>query len=200
MSYLVLKILSDFSQVSKIHNLMAYSMHFDLMAYIIHFVSSCIQKDAMVQTQRTQSVRPPLIGTSFRLGHVLQLCPSWLHNLRCTFLPPSFHGEVLGCFPPSSISFLICVETGRPLSRINWGLGMTLRVSLGSNHDNLSFNVGKTGAQLWNSVFTLQHGSMYCSASCRYLIQIARTCEHGILYSFHFSHVQVLYIKLISCV
>ena len=165
---------------------MAYSMHFDLIAYIMHFVSSCIQKNATVQTQRTQFATPPLAGTSFRLGHVLRLCPSWSHNLHCTFLPPSFHGVVLGRFPPSSISFLICVETGRPFSRINRGLGRTLRVSSRSGQDNLSFNVGKTGAQLWNNASTLQHGSMYYSASCRYLIQTAMTCEHGILYSFHF--------------
>ena len=165
---------------------MAYSMHFDLMAYIMLFVSSCIQKNATVQTQRTQSVRPPLVGTSFRLGHVLRLCPSQSHNLHYIFLPPSFHGVVLGRFPPASISFLICVETGRPFCRINRGLGRTLRVSLGSDHDNLSFNIGKTGAQLRNSASTLQHGSMYYFVSCRYLIQTAMTCEHGILYSFHF--------------
>ena len=57
--------------------------------------------------------------------------------------PPSFHGAVLGRFSPSSISFLIHVETGRPFSRINRGLGRTLRVSSGSDHDNLSFNIGK---------------------------------------------------------
>ena len=156
------------------------------MAYSMHFVSSCIQKNATVQNYRTQFARPPLVGTSLRLGHVLRLCPSWSHNPHCTFLPPSFHGVVLGRLPPSSISFLIRVEIGRPFARINWGLGRTLRVSSGSGHDNLSFNVGKTGAQLRNSASTLQQGSMYCSASCRYLIQTAMTCEHGILYSFHF--------------
>ena len=140
----------------------------------------------MVQTQRTQSARPPLVGTLFHLGHVLQLCPSWSHNLHCTFLSPSFHGVVLGCFPPSSISFLIRVETGRPFSWTNRGLGRTFRVSLGFGHDNLSFNAGKTGAQFRNSASTLQHGSMYYSASYRYLIQTAMTYEHGILYSFHF--------------
>ena len=165
---------------------MAYSMHFDLMAYIMHLVSSCIQKNATVQTQRTQSARPPLVSTSFRLGHVLRLCPSWSHNPHCTFFSLSFHGVVLGRFLPSSISFLIRVETGRPFSQINRGLGRTLRVSSGSVHDNLSFNAGKTRAQLRNSASTQQHGSMYCSASCRYLIQTAMTCEHGILYSFHF--------------
>ena len=136
---------------------MAYSMHFDLMAYIMHFVSSCIQKDATVQIQRTQSTRPPLVSTSFRLGHVLWLCLSWSHNLHCTFLPPSFHGVVLGHFLPSSILFLIRVEIGQPFSRINWGLGRTLRVSLGFGHYNLSFNARKMGAQ---------HGSMYCFVSC----------------------------------
>ena len=156
------------------------------MAYSMHFVSSCIQKNATVQTQHTQSVRPPFIGTSFCLGHVLWLCPSWSHNPHCTFLHPSFHGVVLDRFSPSSISFLIHVETRRPFSRINRGLGRTLRVSSRSGHDNLSFNAGKTRAQLRNSASTLQHGSMYCSASCRYLIQTAMTCEHGILYSFHF--------------
>ena len=140
----------------------------------------------MVQTQRTQSARPPLVSTLFRLGHVLQLCPSWSHNSHCTFLPPSFHDVVLGRFPPSSISFLIRVETGRPFSWTNRGLGRTFRVSLGFGHDNLSFNAGKTGAQFRNSASTLQHGSMYYSASYRYLIQTAMTYEHGILYSFHF--------------
>ena len=134
---------------------MAYSMHFDLMAYIMHFFLSCIQKDATVQTQHTQSARPPLVDTSFSLGHILRLCPSWSHNPHCTFFPPSFHGVVLGHFSPSSISFLIHVETGRPFSQINWGLGRTLRVSVGSGHDNLSFNARKMGAQLRNSAFTL---------------------------------------------
>ena len=156
------------------------------MAYNMHFVSSCIQKNAMVQNQRTQPARPPLVNTSFRLGHVLRLCPSWPHNPHCTFLPPSLHGVVLGRFPPSFISFLIRVKIGRPFSRINQGLGKTLQVSSGSGHDNLSFNTEKMGAQLRNSASTLQHGSMYCSTSCRYLIQTAMTCEHGILYSFHF--------------
>ena len=95
------------------------------MAYSMHFVSSCIQKNATVQNQHTQSARPPLVGTSFLLRHVLRLCPSWSHNPHCTFLPPSFHGVVLGRFPPSSISFLIRVETRRPFSRINRGLGRT---------------------------------------------------------------------------
>ena len=179
---------------------MAYSMHFDLMAYITHFVSSCIQKDATVQTQHTQSTRPPLVGTSFRLGHVLRLCPSWSHNPHCTFFPLSFHGVVLGRFLPSSISFLIRVEKRQPFFQINRGLERTLRVSLGSSHDNLSFNAEKTRAQLQNSASMLQHGSIYCSASCRYLIQTAMTCEHGILYSFHFRHMQVLCSKLTSCV
>ena len=102
---------------------MAYSMHFDLMAYIMHFVSSCIQKDATVQTQSTQFARPPLVGTSFCLGHVLRLCPSWLHNLHCTFLLPSFNGVVLSRFSLSSISFLILAKTRRPFSRINRGQG-----------------------------------------------------------------------------
>ena len=58
---------------------------------------------------------------------------------------PSFHGVVLSRFLPLSISFLIHVETRRPFSQINWGLGTTLQVSLGSGHNNLSFNIGKTG-------------------------------------------------------
>ena len=140
----------------------------------------------MIQTQCTQSARPPLVDTSFHLGHVLRLCPSWSHNPHCTFFPPSFHGVVLGHFSPSSISFLIHVETGRPFSQINWGLGTTLQVSLRSGHDNLSFNAGKTGAQLQNNASMLQHGSMYYFSSCLYLIQTTMTCEHGILYSFHF--------------
>ena len=165
---------------------MAYSLHFDLMAYIMHFVSSCIQKDATVQTQRTQSVRPPLVGFSFRLGHVLQLCLSWSHNPHCTFLPRSFHGVILGCFLPLSILFVIRVETGRPFSQINRRLGTTLRVSLGSGHDNLSFNARKMRTQLRNNAFTLQHKSMYCFASCQYLIQTGMKYEHSILYNFHF--------------
>ena len=84
-------------------------MHFDLMTYIMHFFSSCIQKDATVQTQRTQSTRSPLIGTSFRLGHVLRLCLFWSHNSHCTFLPlPSMVWfSVVSCPYPSHSCFML---------------------------------------------------------------------------------------------
>ena len=130
---------------------MAYSMHFDLMAYIMHIcfklhLEGCHGSNLAYLVHETTIRRYliPLMACSsvMPLGHTTRITP---------FSPPpplSFHSVVLGHFPPSSISFLIRVETKRPFSRINRGLGTTLQVSLGSDHDNISFNVGKMRAYL----------------------------------------------------
>nr|POE67514.1 hypothetical protein CFP56_36680 [Quercus suber] len=88
----------------------------------------------------TYDAAPPLVDSTFRVGHVLRLCPSWRHNPHLDFGPFSIRKELGNSLSLSSLSILlrIRVDFGQPFFRINRGLGITSLVSSGSGHPNLS--------------------------------------------------------------
>nr|POE85725.1 hypothetical protein CFP56_07185 [Quercus suber] len=96
----------------------------------------------------TYDAAPLVVDSAFRVGHVLHLCPSWRHNPHHDFGPFLIHKELGNSLSlsSSSISLRIHVDFGRPLFRINRGLGIISRVSSGSGHSNLSFNGWNTGS------------------------------------------------------
>ena len=84
-------------------------------------------------------VPPWLVDSTFRVGHLRRLWPSWRHN-HFDFGPFLIHNEVGSSLSSSSISLQILVDLGRPFSRINLGFGITILPSCCFGHSNLSFS------------------------------------------------------------